>query len=352
MKIIFYFFLYLLSPPLWGDQSSKEIPPTPVKVGVQLLDQGREGELLTINFANHPHWHTYWKNPGDAGIPIQVQLTAQGKNVPLKALEWPVPGRFIEEGNITAYGYEGSYSLFFAFGAQQRQNKNLNLSVKWLVCKNICIPGKIDLPLKFRGKQLHSPSATLEQIEEKILRKRLADLPGPIPWPREMEMELEKEKSDLALYYKIGKGNPSPHRNIMTPFPHPLISFKKEKILQDQEGRIYGQMSLDWDGEYKEPKVPLPVNGRFSSPLSLSFIYTDPVSGKTGIIEKKFATFSLKGIKQSSYKKLTPFIPPSSKEKKPPPPDEGKKHLALSPVCFSWRPHPQCYALCPSGYFP
>ena len=75
-------------------------------------------------------------------------------------------------------------------------------------------------------------------------------------------------------------------------------------------------MPLDWSGLYKEPKVPLPPSGKFTNPLTLSFIYHSPVTGNKEIIEKSFTSFSIKGINHSLYQKLLPFKQTTAPEKR------------------------------------
>ena len=51
------------------------------------------------------HWHAYWKNPGDYGMPISVDPRLPSAAT-AGALEWPYPQR-IDVDSIVAYGYEG-----------------------------------------------------------------------------------------------------------------------------------------------------------------------------------------------------------------------------------------------------
>ena len=285
-----------------------KIPSPVVRAGVQLFShQGRD--MLAVNFSNHSHWHTYWKNPGDAGRPIQVAL----EGIKLTPLEWPSPRRFVEPGNIVVYGYSGDYTLFFGMDAedyQRNQNRPLSLSLKWLVCKHICLPEKSEIVVKFENGNLSSQGATLDKLAGSTLKRRREQLPRPMDYPPQMDLSLVREGDGLALHYRVGQGaapNFSKNLNILTPLPHDLIAFKHEKLFIGEGGRVYGKMALDWDGEYADPPVPLPEDGRFVRSLMLSFLYANPYSGETGIVEKSFEGFSSVG--SIDYKALSSLSP-------------------------------------------
>ena len=72
--------------------SGKDIPDPKilVKLGMQVWE--KQGEhFLVVNYENYPNWHTYWKNPGDAGLPLKTKFTIDGQPAPLEEMEWPAP---------------------------------------------------------------------------------------------------------------------------------------------------------------------------------------------------------------------------------------------------------------------
>src|SRR5678815_1896897 len=62
---------------------------------------------LSIRLA--PGWHTYWKNPGDAGAPPELELTLQ-PGVTAGPIVWPTPQR-LAEGPLMTYAYTGDLLL-------------------------------------------------------------------------------------------------------------------------------------------------------------------------------------------------------------------------------------------------
>ncbi|HEY4174438.1 MAG TPA: protein-disulfide reductase DsbD domain-containing protein [Rhodopila sp.] len=81
-------------------------------------------------------WHTYWKNPGDAGVP--PDLTIAG--VTQSAIDWPTPRR-VAEGPVMTYAYTGEVLLPVTVTTQTGV---LKAHADWLVCKDICVPEEGD----------------------------------------------------------------------------------------------------------------------------------------------------------------------------------------------------------------
>jgi thiol:disulfide interchange protein DsbD len=93
------------------------------------------------------HWHTYWKNPGDSGLPTKIEWNLPDGFVP-GVIQWPYPKRF-EESGLVSFGYEGEVFIITQIEAPKAiktgTNAKLSASVDWLVCKESCIPGHADL---------------------------------------------------------------------------------------------------------------------------------------------------------------------------------------------------------------
>ena len=294
----------LFAPEMRGQQKTGEdIPEKTVDFTASYL---RKEGLLGLHFENYPGWHTYWKNPGDAGLPIEVSFSLQGQPLNLEALQWPIPQRFIEGGDIMAYGYSEDYSLFFRLPEnffQTDRGKTLSISASWLVCKHICIPGekKLSLPVDPEFQAPHSVP------DGDTLSNRLKALPESCPLPEYLELSLsanEKKNGFIFLYAVDGNRHLArDNLNILTPFPHPLFDFKHEKIMRDEAQTLYGQLPAGWDGPYVTPSVPFPSDGHFRPPEKASFLFNDPVAGHVCVIEKEFQFFD-----QDNFKETTAFF--------------------------------------------
>jgi suppressor for copper-sensitivity B len=123
------------------------------------------GDLATIPLALHivlqPGWKTYWRSPGDAGYPPQLDVSGS-TNVARAELMWPVPHRFQLFG-LQTFGY-GSEVAFPLMVTPQQAGAPISLKakVRYLVCEQICVPQETTLTLDLpRGAATPSSFAPL-----------------------------------------------------------------------------------------------------------------------------------------------------------------------------------------------
>ena len=120
-----------------------------------------------------PGWHTYWQNPGDAGIPSSVDL-ALPPGSSAGPIEWPLPQR-VAEGTLTTYAYTGDVVLPFEITPGQG-GQSIKAHAEWLACKDVCVPESADLALLLpEGIPSPSPQAALIQAAR-------AHVPHPAPF--------------------------------------------------------------------------------------------------------------------------------------------------------------------------
>ncbi|MBO6939303.1 MAG: thioredoxin family protein [Deltaproteobacteria bacterium] len=97
-----------------------------------------------VRFVLDPHWHVYFRNPGEAAIGTEVLYEAEGGEV--GELRWPTPARLLDpSGTITTFGYEEAVLLGAAVAATGEGEVTVRASADFLVCKIDCIPGRVDL---------------------------------------------------------------------------------------------------------------------------------------------------------------------------------------------------------------
>ena len=100
-----------------------------------------------------PHWHTYWKNPGDAGAPPEIKL-ALPDGASAGEIAWPGPDR-IAVGPLVNFGYENEIvfpiTVQVPANAQPGQTFPIQAQANWLVCERECIPEegtfRLDIPI-------------------------------------------------------------------------------------------------------------------------------------------------------------------------------------------------------------
>jgi thiol:disulfide interchange protein/DsbC/DsbD-like thiol-disulfide interchange protein len=154
-----------LSAPALAQFSSKtgsSVVTTP-QVRAELLAHAPQGVApgqplwLGLQIAHQPHWHTYWKNSGDSGLPTQLEWQLPA-GLDAGEIAWPLPKK-IPIGNLANYGYENTVLLpvpiKVADGFKSglfSSSVDIKLRAAWLVCKETCIPEEgefaISLPTK------------------------------------------------------------------------------------------------------------------------------------------------------------------------------------------------------------
>jgi DsbC/DsbD-like thiol-disulfide interchange protein len=93
-------------------------------------------------------WHTYWRYPGDAGVPPRFDF-AGSQNIKSIEVLWPAPQRIPEQGLVTI-GYTGDVILPLAIVPQNSGEPiKLRLKLDYAVCETLCVPaeGKAELTL-------------------------------------------------------------------------------------------------------------------------------------------------------------------------------------------------------------
>ena len=274
--IIFFLFI----PGFAQEASAKEVL---VRFSSQVYTV-EDQSYLAVTYRNAPHWHTYWKNPGDAGLPFKFKFELAGKEISLPSLEWPAPKHYWDQGRLLSFGYDGEYTFFFLLNkalAKEAKEGKITVISNWLVCKDSCIPGK---------GEFSSGQGEFE-VSSDILQKRLDNIPQKTASTK-VSMEMEREEGlEMGLYYHL-ETSQKVDGLMLIPFPHDLFDFKRENLGQRDTG-IYGRYTMEWAGEYATPPAALPRDGRFIKPPILRFLFNNPESGKVEIVEKKIASFNL-----------------------------------------------------------
>jgi len=108
---------------------------------------------LGLRIDHAPHWHTYWKNPGDSGLPTTMEWTLPA-GFAAGEIAWPTPKK-LPVGPLMNYGYEGTLLLAVPLTVPAGFAGDVlpvKLQAQWLVCKDVCIPEQgefaLDLPAK------------------------------------------------------------------------------------------------------------------------------------------------------------------------------------------------------------
>jgi thiol:disulfide interchange protein DsbD len=109
------------------------------------------GTTATVALRLHiaEHWHTYWRNPGETGLPTTLEWKLPD-GYRAGPIEWPAP-QLLSVGPLKNYGYEGEVlhlvPVTVPASAAPGDKVTLAAHADWLVCRDSCIPEGADLAL-------------------------------------------------------------------------------------------------------------------------------------------------------------------------------------------------------------
>ncbi len=179
-RFLSFFFALLIAAPAFAQSVVKTDNVRAELVSEVSTIKAGEPFWVALRQTIKPHWHTYWKNPGDSGLPTEIAWTlpAGAKADPIV---WPTPS-FIDVSGIVNYGFHDDILLLVKITppADASGSFALKADANWLVCDDVCIPEEaklaLDLPV--------GPAATPANADTRALfDKARRDVPTESPWP-------------------------------------------------------------------------------------------------------------------------------------------------------------------------
>ena len=289
-----------------------QVVKTP-QVQATLLAQAPEGIAagktiwLGLELVHQAHWHTYWRNPGDSGLPTELQWTLPAGMV-AGSLIWPAP-RKIPIGSLANYGYEDSTLLVTpvqispSFKPPNNEGSlQVNLRANWLVCKQECIPqeGDFSITLPIQGA-----SSMARDAFDKALQLQAQPLPGKhqariAPDGRSLELSFsqlpsELQKSDWTVFPQtanVVKNSAAPIIQSPALEASDKTSARANVLVQISGERMDSPSKMTWllvQGKADAPTgrqwtVETPVQGQwqeFSEPVAQSPLVLPGIQNKT-----------------------------------------------------------------------
>ena len=203
-------YLLMLLLTLWGGAASAQLGGKSVvateRTRAELLAHAPDGlepgkpVWVGLQLAHQPEWHSYWKNPGDSGLPTKLEWKLP-VGVLAGEIAWPMPRKY-PIGTLINYGYEHTVLLPAPLTITPEFKPSLlggaleiKLKAQWLVCRRECIPEEGEFLLAIPARSaiaLHGPvfqesfAAQPKQlagkatatIDETSLRLRVSGLPA------------------------------------------------------------------------------------------------------------------------------------------------------------------------------
>ena len=171
--------------------------PQGVPVGLTPEAASSQPVWVGLQIKHAPEWHTYWKNPGDSGLPTDLQWTLP-PGVMAGDIAWPLPKK-IPIGHLANYGYDGTVLLpvpltitpeYKPSIAAMTEGMEIKLKANWLVCRQECIPQSGEFALKL---PLRSSTALNGPAFEAALKSQ------PAPVQGSQRIELTHDGQRLAV---------------------------------------------------------------------------------------------------------------------------------------------------------
>jgi DsbC/DsbD-like thiol-disulfide interchange protein len=139
---------------------------------VRLLAGSRSGAVLLggIAIQLEPGWKTYWRTPGDSGVPPRFDFS-KSENVDAVTVLWPAPMKFDDGAGGTSLGYKQQVVLPLRIVAKNADKPlMLRANINYAVCEKLCIPVETSVELAF---------ASVASTEDGALSSALDTVPKP-----------------------------------------------------------------------------------------------------------------------------------------------------------------------------
>ncbi len=239
-----------------------------------------------LYFKLEPGWHVYWKNAGDSGEPPRIKWTLP-VGITAGPLQFPAPAR-LPLGPLMDFGYENE--VLFPFQLKVAPDApagpaTVHAKVDWLVCREVCIPGKAELEVA--RPVTASPSAATVQPDADLYARLVSRLPlaqpasfkaGFQPTPTGFRLTLlTGQRETEAQFFPADQSivdNPAPQ--VVTPTSKGLtLDLKKDANISAQPAELRGVIELAGGRNYRlaavaGPPAPPPPESTADSAPSLA----------------------------------------------------------------------------------
>ena len=204
------------------------VPGTSINIGLKVsMDKG---------------WHTYWRNPGDSGGPIEIDWNLP-KGFSISDIKWPLPEK-IEYPPLMTYGYEDFviYPMVLSIPADYSDDY-FEMVADILICADVCIPesGKISSNLL----DIESDSLIYEWLES-VPSKSL-----PITTSlndNNLEIKFTFEKEIKEIYFFPDENNSIDYSSKQNFYKKDDGYFLSIKLFNDEFQNVSGVLDIDGTG--------------------------------------------------------------------------------------------------------
>lgn len=212
-----------------------------------------------LYFKLEPGWHVYWVNAGDSGEPPRIKWSLPD-GITADKMQFPAPKR-LPLGPLMDFGYENEVLFPIPMHVSpafkpSAESTTLSAKVDWLVCREVCIPGKATLDVE--RKTLASPqsSPTFVEADQQLIARMQHTMPQPLP--ESMQVKFTPTPTGFNLTVITGRQEtaaqffPFDQNQLANAAPQPVkplsngfeISLKKDENLQQNPSQLHGLVVL------------------------------------------------------------------------------------------------------------
>jgi len=270
--IVVLFCLLAAGLPAHAASSSADVPHLHVQLVVvddNLFPGSSDNSLAGLYFKLEPGWHIYWKNAGDSGEPPRVRWTLP-EGMTAGPLQFPSPKR-LPLGPLMDFGYEGEAYFPIALTVAKGTKPGpvtLQAKVEWLVCREVCIPGKAELEVQRRVASGGDVSAENADYQLFLSKTNASLFPAPLPannkavfqsTPTGFQLAVETgQRESSAVFFPEEQDildNPSPQK--VTPTANGFVlDLKKDASLAANPTQLKGVLELSGGRAYEITAIP------------------------------------------------------------------------------------------------
>jgi thiol:disulfide interchange protein DsbD len=153
-----------------------------------------------VDLKMEPEWHTYWKNPGEAGMATEIKWHLP-PGVTAGEIQWPLPAK-LPPAEVVTYGYQNEVMLIVPLTLASNLSPgplDLKADLSWLECKEECIPVKTSVNTTLNIGETTTASATAADIQSWMDR-----VPQPLTnWTASAWWEITTNADKRKLYLAL-----------------------------------------------------------------------------------------------------------------------------------------------------
>ena len=194
---------------------------------VRLLAGSRSGAVLLggIAFQLQPGWKTYWRSPGDSGVPPRFDFS-KSENIEAVTVLWPAPVKFDDGAGGSSMGYHNQIVLPLRIVAKNADKPvTLRADINYAVCEKLCIPVEANAELAF---------TSVASTEDSALSAALDTVPKPanVGDPNPLTIRDVKREGKSAVLVDVVAPSEAANISLFVEGPTPDWALPVPKLLE------------------------------------------------------------------------------------------------------------------------